>query len=75
MHVELAKTTNHHQKGRIYRAEVNVQVPGEMLRAEHIDDDLYKAIDMVHDEMLGVLKRVKEKKRAKNKRNAQRLSL
>lgn len=50
--VEVGKTSNHHHKGEIFRAEVNLQIPGKLLRAEHEDEDLYAAIKEVAD-MLG----------------------
>lgn len=48
---ELAKTTNHHNKGEVYRAEINLNLGEKMLRAEHSADDAYKAIDKVKDIM------------------------
>ena len=49
--VEVGKTTGHHKKGNIFRAEVNLSIPKELLRAEFSADDLYAAIDLVHDEL------------------------
>lgn len=47
--LDLGKTTHHHHKGDVYRAEVNLQLPGAVLRAEETTEDLYVAIDgMVH---------------------------
>lgn len=39
MNVEIARTTKHHKKGRVYYAEGNLRLPGAMLRAreEHWD--------------------------------------
>ncbi len=48
-HVEVGKTTQHHHKGDIFRAEVNLKIPGKVLRAESETDDLYKSIDAVED--------------------------
>jgi putative sigma-54 modulation protein len=42
--VEVGRTTNHHNKGEVYRAEVNLQIPGKLLRAEDENEDLYVAI-------------------------------
>ena len=42
--VEVGKTTEHHHKGDIFKAEVNLEVPGKILRAEAVTDDLYKSI-------------------------------
>ena len=45
--VEVAKVSNHHQKGEIFRAEVNLQIPGKLLRAEDQNEDLYVALKNV----------------------------
>ena len=48
---ELARTTNHHSKGDVFYAEMNLNLGEKMLRAEHSSDDAYKAIDKVKDIM------------------------
>lgn len=52
-HVEVGRTTEHHRKGEIFRAEVNLQIPGKLLRAEDENEDLYVAIKNV----TGILER------------------
>jgi putative sigma-54 modulation protein len=47
--LDLGKTTNHHQKGDIFRAEINLQIPGATLRADAMSSDLYAAIDEMSD--------------------------
>jgi ribosomal subunit interface protein len=42
--VEVGKTTQHHNKGPFFRAEINLQIPNRMLRAESEHEDLYVAI-------------------------------
>ena len=42
--VEVGKTTQHHNKGPFFRAEINLQVPNRALRAESEHEDLYVAI-------------------------------
>lgn len=42
--VEVGKTSQHHHKGEIFRAEINLQIPGKLLRAEEEREDLYAAI-------------------------------
>lgn len=44
-HIEVGKTSNHHNKGPIFRAEINLDIPGTLLRAEAEREDLYVAID------------------------------
>ena len=64
---ELAKTTNHHNKGEVFHAELNINLGEKMLRAEHSADDAYKAIDKVKDIMREELINFKEVKEAKEK--------
>jgi len=65
---EVDVTTHHHHKGEIFRAELNVQVPGKLLRVEKTADNLYKAIDKAKDHMVVMLKEFKEKKRDATRR-------
>ncbi|MDO9399148.1 MAG: ribosome-associated translation inhibitor RaiA [bacterium] len=67
---EVELTTNHHLKGEIYRAEMNLEVPGELLRVEKTEKDLFKAIDKVKDHMATAIKKYKEKKIDKKKKEA-----
>lgn len=59
--VEVAKTTNGQQKGKIWKARVDVVVPGGHLHAESIMEDLYAAIDRAKDELKRELVKHKEK--------------
>ncbi len=63
---EVGLTTRHHNKGEIYRAEVNIEVPGELLRVEKTEKILFKAIDKVKDHLTRSIKRYKEKRMIKN---------
>ena len=47
--IEIGRTTKHHRHGDIYRAEVNLSLPGKMLRATHEDQDIRVAVDRVQD--------------------------
>jgi len=49
--VEVECTTNHHQKGDIFRAEVNLYVPGKLLRVEAKRDDINLAIVEAKDKL------------------------
>jgi len=42
--VEVGKTTQHHHTGPFFRAEINLSVPGKLLRAEAEHEDLYTAL-------------------------------
>lgn len=54
--VECGRTSEHHNKGNVYRCEMNLQVPGKLLRAEREAEDLYAAIDLVKDELVRQVK-------------------
>lgn len=65
--VDVGIISHHHQKGDIFRAEVNLEVPQKhVLRAEAEREDLYAAINEVKDELQLQLKKFKEKLRAHN---------
>lgn len=49
--VEIEKTTDHHRKGNIFRAEVNFEMPGKLLRAESSKEDIFMAITNVKDKL------------------------
>lgn len=59
--VEVAIETRHHKKGKIYYAEVNIKVPGKIIRSEAKEDNIYKAINTVKDELQVLLEKYKEK--------------
>lgn len=42
--VEVGKTTKHRKKGELFRAEVHVRLPGKLVYAEALHEDLYAAI-------------------------------
>lgn len=71
--VELAKTTRHHQKGDIFKAEVNLNVPGRLIRAVALEWDLHTAIDAVKDKLQKEIKVNKEKNISLYKRGARLL--
>ncbi|MFA6306921.1 MAG: ribosome-associated translation inhibitor RaiA [Patescibacteria group bacterium] len=60
--LEIGKTTNHHLKGEIYSAEVNISLGSDLLRVEKTEKDLFKAIDKVKDHLELVIKKYKDKK-------------
>lgn len=61
--VEVGKTTHHHKKGKIFRAEINLKVPRTLLRAEEEAEDLYQAIDLVKEEIERQLRKYKTRLR------------
>ncbi len=60
--VELEKTTRHHQKGDLFRAEVQIEVPGgKLLRAVSKKEDFRSALTEVKEELQLQIKKYKEK--------------
>ncbi|MBI2450466.1 MAG: ribosome-associated translation inhibitor RaiA [Candidatus Nealsonbacteria bacterium] len=66
--VEVALETRHHQKGNIFYAEANIKVPGRVIRSEAKDEDIYKAINALKDELKLLLNKYKEKQIALRRR-------
>ncbi len=59
--VEIGKTSEHHNKGDVFFAEINLTIPGNMLRARVVTDDLYAAIDQAKDDIKRQIVDAKEK--------------
>ncbi|MBI5147554.1 MAG: ribosome-associated translation inhibitor RaiA [Parcubacteria group bacterium] len=49
--VEIQRTTKHHRRGDVFRAEANLRLPKKILRAEHSDADIRTAIDFVKNKL------------------------
>lgn len=71
--IEVGKTTHHHHKGDVFKAEINLSFNDKQFRAEVVSDDLYKAIDRMKDEILREVKNAKEKKEHLLKRGKQKV--
>ena len=64
--IDMGMGSHHHNKGKIFYAEVNLSIPQHMVRVVKEEDDLYKAIDKVKDQLKIDLEKMKEKMREKN---------
>ena len=62
--VEVGRTTAHHLKGDVYRAEIQIHIPhyGKGVRAESTCETLNEAIDGAHDKIKLELEKVKDRK-------------
>jgi len=49
--VEIAKTTQHHRHGEVFKAEINMKLQGELIRVDHHDWDARVALDAAKDTM------------------------
>jgi putative sigma-54 modulation protein len=67
---EIDKSVGDQNKGKIFRAEVNLEVPRDLLRVDKTEADMYKAIDKVKDHMTLLIKKYKEKNRDKKRRSS-----
>ncbi len=72
MKVEIGKTTQHHRKGDIFRAELNLTVPGKLLRTEAEEWDLRVAIDQAKKDLERKIRKYRGKQRAKYERGARK---
>lgn len=59
---ELARTTNHHNKGDVYYAEINITLDGKLVRAEASGEDAHAVIDKVKDTIKKEIAKLKGKK-------------
>lgn len=56
---EVSKTTRHHNKGDIFYAEANLELPKKLIRAESTKDELGAAIDEVKERLSEAVKKYK----------------
>ncbi len=68
--VEVAKTTNHHKQGDVFKAEFNLEVSGTKFYVLSEKEDLYKAIDQAKHDMIRQIKGSKERKKTLFKRGS-----
>ena len=61
LRIEISKNTKHHQKGKIFYAEANLDLPKNVLRVEETNEDMHSAIDRLKDRLKNDLLRLKER--------------
>lgn len=72
--VEIGRTTKHHNTGDIFRAEVNIMIPGgKQVYAMAEEAELYTAIDIVRDEAERVIVSQKNKRDTLFRRGSARI--
>jgi ribosomal subunit interface protein len=59
IYVDVAKSTNHHKQGDIYKAEFNVVIDGTKFNAASETEDIYASIDDAASELV---RQITEKK-------------
>lgn len=60
--VLVGKTTEHHNQGEVYKAEIMVKYKSEIKHYEHVSDNLKTAIEKACDEVARQIKKTKERK-------------
>lgn len=72
-YVEVERTTFHHQKGDIFRAEVNLILQSKkILRVVVKKEDIYSAINEAKNLLQRKLKQYREKQSAKERKGARK---
>ena len=70
IYVEVGKTTHHHKKGDLYKAEFNIEIAGRKFFTESEKEDLYSAIDDAKEEIVKIIINKKDKTETLFKRGA-----
>lgn len=74
MFVEIARTTKHHQKGNIFYAEVTMELPKSLIRAQATNIDVRTALDELKDLIKQECRQYKEKHVMEPRKNGSRNS-
>lgn len=59
--MEVGLAVNGQKSGEIYHAQVNLELPREMLRVEKVESDIIKAVENVKEHLAESIKKYKEK--------------
>ena len=70
---EVAKTTNHHKAGQVYKADCSIMIDGEQFYSSSEKEDIYEAVDDCKDQVFRKIKKGKEKNRSSFMKGAHRL--
>ena len=68
LHVELAYTTRHHQKGNVYEVSAKLHIPGKDFQVSETEEELYAGIDVAKDTLWRALEKFKDLKADKRGR-------
>lgn len=73
LEIEVSRTTKHHRKGQVWRAEANIQLGKRLIRAEYEGVGPHEVIDVVENELRREITSFKGKSKAKEIRGARKL--
>lgn len=59
--LEVGRTTRHHHKGQVFRAEADLRLPGKVLRAAEENVDVRTALDVMKDKLYLEIEKYKTK--------------
>ena len=68
----IGKTSNSHNNGKIYFAEVSIHTPDKNYGGRIEEENIYTAIDLLKDELAENIKHHREKSRTLSRREAQK---
>ena len=66
--LEFGRTTSHHRKGRVFRAEASLIIGKKMLRAEAEAEDIHASCDLLEAELVREINGFKGKRLAQDRR-------
>lgn len=72
MFVEIARTTKHHNKGNVFYAEITMELPKSIIRAEATNVDVQTALNEVRDLVKNECRQYKEKYIMEPRKNVQK---
>ena len=61
LRIEVSKNTKHHNKGMVWYAEANLNLPQKVLRVEELSEEMHAAIDKLKDRLKTDLLKLKDK--------------
>ena len=68
----LGKTSNHHNHGKIFYAEVSIHTPEKNFGARMEAEELYEAIDLLKDDLATNITHYKDKTRSLSRKEEQK---
>jgi ribosomal subunit interface protein len=70
--LRLGKTSNHHNAGKIFYAELSIAAPHKHYEAKIEAEETYAAIDLLKDEMSSIIRNHRDKVRTVSRHDAQK---
>jgi len=73
LELRVEKVTKKHHEGRVWQAKANLSFPGQLIRAECIDESPQAALDVARDELRKSVIHFRERLRASRLRGSRKL--